>query len=109
SVVGAGRETGARLMPSQLLAQLLVRLAQLLVLHPPGLGLQPRGIQFRLERSDTSSSIIRGPTGLIEQPACTHTDQPTSSHRQTTDKRPITRTTSTTPNGHTSITITDAC
>src|SRR5690625_4889115 len=65
---------------------------QLLVLHPPGLGLQPRGIQFRLERSD-ASSIIRGPTGLIEHPACTHTDKlPVR-----TDRPPITRTLSTTP------------
>src|SRR5699024_3843888 len=109
SVVGTGRETGACLTPSQLIAQLLVRLMQLLVLHPPGLGLQPRGIQFRLERSDTGSIILRGPSGLVEQPACTHTDKATGSHRQTTDKNPITRTISTTLNGHTSITIIEAC
>src|SRR5699024_5166015 len=74
--------------PGALVRELL---AQLLVLHPLRFYLQPRGIQFRLERSDTGS-IIRGPTGLIEQPACAHTDQPTSSHRQ----GPITRTTSAT-------------
>src|SRR5690625_1725567 len=95
TVVGTGRETGACLMPSQLVAQLLVLLMQLLVLHPPRLGLQLRGIQFRLEQSDASSIVVRGPTGPVDQPACTHTDQATSSHRQTTDKRPITRTTST--------------
>src|SRR5690625_3852588 len=105
SVVGTGRETGACLLPSQLVAQLLVRLMQLLVLHPPRLGLQSSRVHLRLQPSDTGSIIIRGPTGPIEQPACTHTDKTTSSHRQTTDKRPITRTISTTLNGHTSITI----
>src|SRR5690625_3228968 len=75
-------------------------LAQLLVLHPPGLGLQPRGIQFRLERSD-AGSIIRGPTGLVEQPACTHTDKLPAR----TDRWPNTRAISTTRRHHVSITV----